>query len=71
MTVSRDSPLTSLKDGQTYYFCCESCRRKFESPAQSDNKSGARYTCPMHPEIVRDSPSTCSLWNGAGAIRYC
>ena len=21
--------------------------------------SGSRYTCPMHPEIVRDAPGTC------------
>ena len=21
--------------------------------------SGARYTCPMHPEIVRDAPGSC------------
>jgi len=23
------------------------------------NKDGVRYTCPMHPEVVRDTPGRC------------
>ena len=30
------------------------------APAQSP-LAGSRYTCPMHPEIVRDAPGTCPL----------
>jgi Cu+-exporting ATPase len=59
--------------GQTYYFCCAGCLKKFASDpgrylganvpsAQAPSKpaSGAgEYTCPMHPEIVRNEPGSC------------
>jgi Cu+-exporting ATPase len=54
------------RDGQTYYFCSEHCRKKFlsqaEASAKSPNKGSgkdARYTCPMHPEIEQDHPGDC------------
>jgi len=57
-------------DGKTYYFCSQHCvhafkkdPRKFvkgEKPLQHAVK-GAQYTCPMHPEIVRDGPGDCPL----------
>jgi Cu+-exporting ATPase len=56
--------------GKTYYFCSQHCvhafnkdPRKFakgEKPLQHAVK-GARYTCPMHPEILRDAPGDCPL----------
>jgi Cu+-exporting ATPase len=60
--------------GQTYYFCSDHCLTKFkenpenflssESDATSEIKkekqvSGGQYTCPMHPEIVQDTPGSC------------
>ncbi len=64
MTVSETSPIRAERDGTTYYFCCEHCRKKFlAAPADSEPKKKApakgKYTCPMHPEIVQDHPGDC------------
>ena len=60
-----------IHDGTTYYFCHESCRRKFRrSPgkylggrsfdAMSEaNSPTTRYICPMDPEVVSDRPGAC------------
>ncbi len=57
--------------GKTYHFCGAPCRDKFvadpesylgppaaKSPARQATP-GANWTCPMHPEIVRDGPGDC------------
>ena len=56
--------------GQTFYFCSEHCKTKFSAspekylaPAHDAPEipavAGTMYTCPMHPEIVRDHPGIC------------
>src|SRR4051812_2259051 len=55
--------------GTTYYFCSKHCVASFEAdPARYVNKKeqapkpavpGAKYTCPMHPEIVQVGPGSC------------
>jgi Cu+-exporting ATPase len=54
--------------GTPYYFCCDGCREMFRAdPERYLSKStptptpatGAQYTCPMHPEILRDGPGSC------------
>ncbi|PPJ42735.1 MULTISPECIES: heavy metal translocating P-type ATPase [unclassified Pseudoxanthomonas] len=56
----------------SYHFCSAGCRTKFVAdPARYLHPSvatpsaiappGTQYTCPMHPEIVRDAPGTCPL----------
>ena len=56
--------------GQTYHFCSAKCHDKFQAdPAaylSGESKKeaavapkGTKYTCPMHPEIVRDAPGEC------------
>jgi len=58
----------------TYSFCSASCQQRFDvdpvrylsggasSPsAQHEPGSGVLYTCPMHPEIVRDKPGSCPI----------
>ena len=56
--------------GKSYYFCGAGCREKFEKDpekylAPKSEKApepappGSRWTCPMHPEIVRDEPGSC------------
>ena len=60
--------------GTTYFFCSTSCKQKFDSeptrylsarggqptpPPKSPE--GVLYTCPMHPEIVRDKPGSCPI----------
>lgn len=57
--------------GKTHHFCSARCLEKFRAdPAswlkdevepQASAPAGARYTCPMHPEIVQDHPGTCPI----------
>jgi Cu+-exporting ATPase len=56
--------------GHTYYFCSEGCRGKFAAEPQRylDKKGepeplpqGTLYTCPMHPEIVKEGPGHCPI----------
>lgn len=58
-------------EGQEHHFCSEGCRRRFQAdparylhPAQhaaAPVPDGARYTCPMDPQIVQDGPGTCPI----------
>ena len=71
MTVSPDSPRRFIFNGVTYFFCSDGCLGKFSAdprkylePAQTPEAAApaggkATYTCPMHPEIVRDGPGSC------------
>ncbi|HEX5964396.1 MAG TPA: heavy metal translocating P-type ATPase, partial [Pyrinomonadaceae bacterium] len=38
-------------------------KTRIESPIESpvESKPGQKYTCPMHPEIVRDAPGSCPI----------
>jgi len=56
--------------GQTYWFCSKHCLAKFkadpatyaakEQPApRAAAATGAKYTCPMHPEILQQGPGSC------------
>ncbi|HET8551244.1 MAG TPA: heavy metal translocating P-type ATPase [Gammaproteobacteria bacterium] len=53
----------------TYHFCSEHCRDRFAAdpasflggPSATPAPHGAQYTCPMHPEVVRDAPGTCPI----------
>jgi Cu+-exporting ATPase len=58
--------------GNTYYFCSSRCLTAFKADPvrylRAPDKrelppasAGARYTCPMHPEIVRDAPGHCPI----------
>ena len=59
--------------GRTHYFCSEGCRAKFDtdpwfyaSGHALEHKGtgapeGTKWTCPMHPEIVRDEPGSCPI----------
>jgi P-type Cu+ transporter len=57
---------------ETFHFCSEKCQTKFKSDpwfyvsgraeGQKEAASAnAQYTCPMHPEIVRDAPGACPI----------
>ncbi|MEI8717642.1 heavy metal translocating P-type ATPase [Mesorhizobium sp. ISC11] len=55
-------------EGRGFYFCSAACQAKFEAepqkylggrPAPQPMPKGTQYTCPMHPEIVRDKPGSC------------
>src|SRR4051812_8485098 len=58
--------------GQTYYFCSRHCVDAFAAdparylaPAASKPTPApppvGQWTCPMHPEIVRDGPGACPI----------
>ncbi|HEV2161478.1 MAG TPA: heavy metal translocating P-type ATPase [Stellaceae bacterium] len=56
--------------GADYFFCSAGCRAKFIAapekylaPAASRSAVPPRatWTCPMHPEIVRDAPGACPI----------
>ncbi|WP_226627812.1 heavy metal translocating P-type ATPase [Alloyangia pacifica] len=69
MQVDRSTAAHMLKhDGEKVYFCSERCQSKFEAepeaylgdrPAPEPMPEGTKYTCPMHPEIIRDAPGDC------------
>ena len=73
MSVEPTSAAAShVHDGETYHFCSEHCHDEFvsnpkkyvqrkSSAAPSVTVAGAKYTCPMHPEIVRDAPGDCPI----------
>ncbi|MCV3241910.1 heavy metal translocating P-type ATPase [Mesorhizobium sp. ZC-5] len=71
MTVDRASAKHFARhEGQGFYFCSAGCKAKFEAepqkylgdrPAPEPMPKGTQYTCPMHPEIVRDKPGSCPL----------
>lgn len=74
-TDDPDEYIHDTHEGKDYYFCSEHCRQKFrENPEQyssrqngggdsgsqeKDTTGAKKYTCPMHPEIIRDEPGSC------------
>ena len=73
MTVDPQSAAGSHEHvGIKYHFCSTNCLTKFKAdpdkylkPAESHPPApvhaGAQYTCPMHPEIVKDAPGSCPI----------
>lgn len=71
MTVDRSTAAhTANHGGERFYFCSQRCQAKFDAepgaflgdrPAPEPMPEGTQYTCPMHPEIVRDEPGDCPL----------
>src|SRR5262245_1385163 len=75
MTVEPASAAGShIHAGQTYYFCSKHCLARFaadperflapQPPAATPPPAapaGQQWTCPMHPEIVRDAPGSCPI----------
>ena len=75
MSVDPERPAASFEHGGgTYFFCSAGCRDRFRSDpdryaedrsAQAGPtavaESTTRWTCPMHPEVVRDEPGSCPI----------
>ncbi len=70
--------------GRTFHFCSASCKSKFDAdpdryaagePKAAEKKASpapagkVEYTCPMHPEIVRDVPGSCPICGMALELR--
>ena len=54
--------------GRKYHFCSQSCLDRFQTspetylePVSAAPPEKAEWTCPMHPEIVRDGPGSCPI----------
>ncbi len=58
--------------GKTFFFCSDGCQSKFDadpwfyasgaaSKATKAAPAGTQWTCPMHPEIIRDKPGACPI----------
>ena len=71
MTVDPQNAAGSfVYEGKTYHFCSTHCLHRFEKDPQSFLQKTAppkpvtqtgKYTCPMHPEIIRDGPGSCPI----------
>jgi len=73
MTIEEEDAVGSVQhQGVTYYFCNPSCLEQFKSnpamflnadaaPRTTQAPPGTSYTCPMHPEIIRDGPGACPI----------
>ncbi len=71
VTLTPDRRKTDYQ-GATFHFCSEKCQTKFgidpyyyaSGNALKRGKVAAvatKYTCPMHPEIIRDAPGNCPI----------
>jgi Cu+-exporting ATPase len=68
-----DAAVTSSYRGKMYHFCSSHCKESFDSnpesylggeavdvkKEQASVKTKAEWTCPMHPEIIREAPGSC------------
>ena len=75
MTVNPDTAAGSFEyKGKTYYFCSTHCLHRFQQNPESflnpqpiaiapapKPATTQKYTCPMHPEIIRDGPGSCPI----------
>lgn len=70
MKVGPDTPHRHTHEGHEVLFCSAGCTAKFAAdPARYTQPNaapeavpeGAQWTCPMHPEIVRDGPGACPI----------
>src|SRR4051812_33711052 len=71
---STKSKPTHQYGGSLYFFCGERCRGRFAAdpdaflspvagarPPPKAAPPGSEFVCPMHPEIVSSSPSSCPI----------
>jgi Cu+-exporting ATPase len=73
MTITPDDAVGLVEhQGQTYYFCNDSCLERFrDNPAEfltpgvaAQPPPGAEdleFTCPMHPEVRQKGPGSCPI----------
>jgi Cu+-exporting ATPase len=77
MTITPEDSVGHVEhDGQTYYFCAESCLEQFRAdperflnPAEAGRHAhpadeglhAMEWTCPMHPEVIRSEPGSCPI----------
>jgi len=71
VAIGPDTRHTEFQD-KTFHFCSEKCQTKFEGDPwfyaegraagrKEAAPANAQFTCPMHPEIIRDAPGACPI----------
>lgn len=72
MTVAV-TPETRHEDwqGKTFHFCSDKCQTTFKTDpvyyasgharAANPAPKATQWTCPMHPQVIRDAPGTCPI----------
>ena len=73
MTVTlKPDTRTDAFGGRDFHFCSEKCQTTFKAdpwfyasgkaaPKGHEVTAAAQYTCPMHPQILRDAPGNCPI----------
>ncbi|WP_259787295.1 heavy metal translocating P-type ATPase [Aliiroseovarius crassostreae] len=73
MEVTQSGDVRTVSyDGQDFFFCSDGCQAKFAgdpwfyatgNAQKSAQKTqlGTQWTCPMHPEIIRDEAGACPI----------
>jgi len=73
MSVDPSGPHVLQRAGKTYHFCSKHCLARFreepercasDAAAEEEDVAaapGQRWTCPMHPDVVRDAPGSCPI----------
>jgi Cu+-exporting ATPase len=73
MTIEVNGSTPQARYGnERFHFCSEKCQSKFEADpyyygsgnalnAEPVSPAGTQWTCPMHPEILRDEPGSCPI----------
>lgn len=62
MHVDETKGLSAQQNGQTYYFCSDSCRRRFLDEETQPTKyqvHGKQYFCPMCAGVESEKPGAC------------
>ncbi|MCC0027852.1 MAG: YHS domain-containing protein, partial [Brucellaceae bacterium] len=71
VTPGAQTPTASYR-GEVFHFCSGKCHDRFEADPwhhasrRATGRTGMdgkarQYTCPMHPEIIRDEPGSCPI----------
>lgn len=60
MTVDETTSIRANNDGQTWFFCCDACRRKFLGlPPAEARRTALPYFCPMCEGVESAKPGIC------------
>jgi len=58
----RNSYIVKILLGLSFaFFGLVACKSKSDRASHADHKAGRLYTCPMHPQIIRDQPGKCPI----------